>query len=130
MNQRDSSVELAIVIGGDVGDEISRVGLANGFFADLQSWHCLSNERGDLLRVAGLPDFAEKRNRFFDRCHSPSERSFHPPRVECRVFWTWRLEMRISESRRLNQFFVELQFPCKQLRKLELAHRARAGDVI
>ncbi len=82
LNQRNGAIELAIVIGGDVGDEISRVGLANDFFADLKSWHRLSNERGDLLRVPGLPDFTEKCDRFFDRGHSPAERSLHLGRVE------------------------------------------------
>src|SRR5436190_11232247 len=64
VNQRNGAIELAIVIGSDVGDEISRIGVANDFFADLQSWHRLSNERGDLMRVPGLPDFTEKRDRF------------------------------------------------------------------
>src|SRR5260370_42014850 len=88
MNQRDGSIELPIMIGRDVSDEISRVRFANIFFADFQCWHRLSNKRSDLLRVTGLPDFTEKRDRFFDRCHSPSESSVDPRRVQARVSWT------------------------------------------
>src|SRR5205823_11267713 len=120
VNQGNGPIELAIMIGGDVGDEISRVGVTNDFFADLQSWHRLSNESGDLLRVPGLPDFTEKPDRFFDRSHSPAERSLHLGRIERSVSRTSGFEMRISEARRLNQFFIEVQFSRQHMRELEL----------
>ena len=127
----DGAIEVTVMIGGDVGDEVGGLEAAHRASTDFQRWHSLTSEECvETLRMAGVPEFSEKRDRALHGSHWFSERRFHPRRTKRRVPRARGAELRVRQLCRLHQLFVELESAREQHRKVVLAQPCRSTEMI